>query len=591
MPERLFTAYQVANLLGVTPTEVAQWIQKGWLPFHRLPEGPVRIRERALVQFLRDRGIDLEGILAKAVVREGQTQPGATPAERLSPAAYEHLRKGPAESPRRLTVGELSGVARENPEVAAREPKVEASRRAIRTANEAAKSDLPSLAQEAADRGEPNEISDSDAAEAAIDAQQGARASPGAILSPKSAGKADLEQEQGQKGPATHGRDAHAAREQDGPATHGQDAHAVQEPGAPAMELADLLADALERRATQVLLEAGRDGVRLWLRIDGFYHPSPRCRPSVDSTAAKMLLTQIDATAQASRDASDARIRVAGQGRPFRVIACDTRQGRRVVLQLAQTDGPPSLERMNLPAPVHQSLLELGSRRNGLILFAGPPHSGRHALMESLAGAYSGQRDAVGVYRTREAAGIPTLAPGGKAAFDSLLDQQADVVLLDYLPNAAWLRQATEFALDGGSVFVATAARTLTDLREMFAETGLGTWDLTSAVGGIVFQRQVRELCPHCRRQDNQGSEEIPGMLGLSEAPPAFQAVGCGHCSLTGYAGRMPLLRLLTGRELADALRDTQRQVDVRQGLIEAGLEKVRQGLTSLEEVARAIRL
>ena len=72
MPDRLYNPYQVADLLGVTPTEVAQWIQKGSLSIQRLPNGPVRIKERALVQFLRASGIDIKDLMAKITQREAQ---------------------------------------------------------------------------------------------------------------------------------------------------------------------------------------------------------------------------------------------------------------------------------------------------------------------------------------------------------------------------------------------------------------------------------------------------------------------------------------------------------------------------------------
>ncbi|MFP4105897.1 MAG: hypothetical protein ACLFVU_07365, partial [Phycisphaerae bacterium] len=72
MPDRLFTTYQVADLLGATPAAVEQWIQKGWLAAKRLPGGVLRISEGGLVRFLQDRGIDLGDLFAKVVAREPQ---------------------------------------------------------------------------------------------------------------------------------------------------------------------------------------------------------------------------------------------------------------------------------------------------------------------------------------------------------------------------------------------------------------------------------------------------------------------------------------------------------------------------------------
>jgi type II secretory ATPase GspE/PulE/Tfp pilus assembly ATPase PilB-like protein len=72
MAERAYTTYQVADLLGATPSAVVEWMQKGWLPFHRMPQGSIRISEKQLVHFLRGQGIDIEKVMAKAVMRQQQ---------------------------------------------------------------------------------------------------------------------------------------------------------------------------------------------------------------------------------------------------------------------------------------------------------------------------------------------------------------------------------------------------------------------------------------------------------------------------------------------------------------------------------------
>jgi len=78
MPQRLYTVYQVANLLGAVPAEVIGWIDKGWLPCRRAANQPLRISERNLVAFLKNQGVNIEQVMAKAVINESrQTVPGA----------------------------------------------------------------------------------------------------------------------------------------------------------------------------------------------------------------------------------------------------------------------------------------------------------------------------------------------------------------------------------------------------------------------------------------------------------------------------------------------------------------------------------
>ncbi|MCK4274972.1 MAG: helix-turn-helix domain-containing protein, partial [Phycisphaerae bacterium] len=98
MAERLHNTYQVANLLGVTPGTVARWIRNGELQFKRLPDEQVRITEKHLVAFLKKRGIDIEEVMAKAVLREG-AESGATVTRGERPALMKPTEQGePAES-------------------------------------------------------------------------------------------------------------------------------------------------------------------------------------------------------------------------------------------------------------------------------------------------------------------------------------------------------------------------------------------------------------------------------------------------------------------------------------------------------------
>ncbi|MDP7636101.1 MAG: ATPase, T2SS/T4P/T4SS family [Phycisphaerae bacterium] len=86
MPERLFSTYQVANLLGATPGAVAQWVKNGWLTFHASPDGPPRISRGSLIQFLRQRGADVARIFPEAAVES--PSPEAAPVESRPTAEF-----------------------------------------------------------------------------------------------------------------------------------------------------------------------------------------------------------------------------------------------------------------------------------------------------------------------------------------------------------------------------------------------------------------------------------------------------------------------------------------------------------------------
>ncbi len=97
MLERLFSTYQIADLFGISEAAVADWVRKGWLPVRDMPGQQVRISEKGLVQFLKDRGIDMEAIMAKVATDEAgkqlpETVPPSTvavPPEESSPPPPE----------------------------------------------------------------------------------------------------------------------------------------------------------------------------------------------------------------------------------------------------------------------------------------------------------------------------------------------------------------------------------------------------------------------------------------------------------------------------------------------------------------------
>jgi general secretion pathway protein E len=122
---------------------------------------------------------------------------------------------------------------------------------------------------------------------------------------------------------------------------------------------------------------------------------------------------------------------------------------------------------------------------------------------------------------------------------------------------------------------------------------------VSSTVVGVIAQRLVRVLCPTCR-QDYTPSTEVLEHAGLKEdhleGASIYRAQGCAECFQTGYRGRTGIYELLVVDETVQAAliqspeANTIRRVAIAGGmqtLFEAGLKKVRQGVTTLEEVLR----
>ena len=96
--ERLFSTYQVAELLGVTTPAVMNWMRQGLLTYQQLPQGAVRVSERQLVSFLRGQGVDLDALMAKVALSEHAEQPQAHEDQTSTPVrGWAQLLKGPSQ--------------------------------------------------------------------------------------------------------------------------------------------------------------------------------------------------------------------------------------------------------------------------------------------------------------------------------------------------------------------------------------------------------------------------------------------------------------------------------------------------------------
>ena len=130
---------------------------------------------------------------------------------------------------------------------------------------------------------------------------------------------------------------------------------------------------------------------------------------------------------------------------------------------------------------------------------------------------------------------------------------------------------------------------------------GVEPFLIAASVRGLMAQRLVRRLCPHCRAPATQRDEALLGLFErfkLSPCPGVMQAVGCEHCSGTGYRGRIaiydlieitPELGHLIAVNAGEGRLTEMMGPHAGQGLLSSGVDCVAQGETSLSEVLRAV--
>jgi general secretion pathway protein E len=183
----------------------------------------------------------------------------------------------------------------------------------------------------------------------------------------------------------------------------------------------------------------------------------------------------------------------------------------------------------------------------------------------------------------------------------ALMRQDPDIIMVGEVRDLETAEMAIQAALTGHLVFTTLhtndAASAITRLQDL----GVPSYLINATVLGVLAQRLVRTLCPHCKQPDEEFKREMldeairPWRMTGSFRP--YKPVGCIECRMTGFRGRTGLYELLTVSEALKALITPapdlsrlrhQATQDGMRPLRLAGAMKVAEGVTTLEEVLRA---
>ncbi|HME04215.1 MAG TPA: ATPase, T2SS/T4P/T4SS family, partial [Solirubrobacteraceae bacterium] len=190
------------------------------------------------------------------------------------------------------------------------------------------------------------------------------------------------------------------------------------------------------------------------------------------------------------------------------------------------------------------------------------------------------------------------IAPKAGVTFDvglrSMLRADPDVIMVGEIRDRETAHIAVEAALTGHLVLSTLHTRDAPSALGRLIDMGIEPFLVSSAVDCIVAQRLVRMLCPHCKRHQTV-SETVLAEHGLAGAEP-YEPVGCSRCSGSGYRGRVGLYEVMGVSERIRALILERASVDamvaiaLEEGMVrlrEDGMQKVREGLTSIAEIER----
>lgn len=388
---------------------------------------------------------------------------------------------------------------------------------------------------------------------------------------------------------------------------------------APVIRLVNqIIARAVERAASDVHVEPGRDAVAVRYRIDGFLQqerlvPAP-LRAAL--TTRMKIMAKLDIAER--RLPQDGRIKtvVRGVEIDIRVSTLPTAFGESVVMRiLDRTRVELDFTKLGLDGRTQGSLQRLMALPNGIILVTGPTGSGKTTTLYTALKDLN--RPELKLFTVEDPieyqlSGInqiqvqPQIGLDFPTALRSILRQDPDIVMIGEIRDLETARIAIQAALTGHLVFSTLHTNSAIAAITRLIDIGLERYLLASTIAGVMAQRLVRKLCPACSRLHSE-SERAHGKLKMAIAghpqvdwSRSREPVGCDACGNTGYSGRTTISELLV---IDDSIREaigrrSQDQRTVEQlarkagfhTLYEDGLMKVGAGETSLEEVLRVTR-
>ncbi|QBC03371.1 type II secretion system ATPase GspE [Enterobacter cloacae] len=386
------------------------------------------------------------------------------------------------------------------------------------------------------------------------------------------------------------------------------------EDGAPIIRMINaMLAEAIKEGASDVHIEPFEQQLSIRFRIDGVLRTilTPQRQLAPVLVSRLKVMAKLDITEKRLPQDGRMALRIAGRSIDVRVSTLPTRFGERVVLRLLDKNGLKlELRHLGMDGAKRQNFEKLIGYPHGIILVTGPTGSGKSTTLYAALNQMN-RRDRnimtvedpieyelEGVGQTQVNPRVDmTFARGLRA----ILRQDPDVLMIGEIRDSETAQIAVQASLTGHLVLSTLHTNSAIGAIGRLRDMGIEPFLLASSLLGVIAQRLVRTLCPHCRRSAPLDSVQL-AQLQLSLVTAAqqmlYHPVGCEHCNGSGYRGRTGIHELLPVNDvLRDAIARGENETTLEQlcrdthcSIRQDGLEKVLSGQTSLEEVLRVTR-
>ena len=388
----------------------------------------------------------------------------------------------------------------------------------------------------------------------------------------------------------------------------------VNEFSQPVVRLIDaLLTEAVQQSASDIHFEPESSFLRIRYRVDGVLRQVRSLHKSFWPAMVVRMKVMSGMNIAETRAPQDGRISLRLSGRPidFRVASHPTTHGENLVLRILDRQrGIVAIDQIGLDDLALSTLRNIIAKPEGIVLVTGPTGSGKTTTLYSVLNHVN--TESVNIMTLEDPVEYPiplirqsSVNEAAKLDFASgirsMMRQDPDIILVGEIRDHPTAEMAFRAAMTGHQVYSTLHTNSAIGAIPRLLDIGILPDILAGNIIGIIAQRLIRTLCPHCKYSYRPDSTERK-ILGLShnDDTTLYRAAGCDLCHHQGYKGRRAIMEIFKMDSHIDDLVSRRASMrDLKQCALEKGfrplaqdgIRRVIQGQTSIAEVSRVVDL
>lgn len=374
-----------------------------------------------------------------------------------------------------------------------------------------------------------------------------------------------------------------------------------------------LISNAIHEGASDIHIEPKSKFTKVRYRIDGVLFETMQAPLQMHSAIVSRIKIMSNLDISERRLPQDGKISVIVGGRDvdLRVSILPTSVGEKVVIRILESKSiMKGLEQLGMEHDITESFKKQIAMPHGIFLVTGPTGSGKSTTLYSALSQMDGNSlnistvedpveyklDFCNQVQTNERIGL-----NFASALRCLLRQDPDIIMVGEIRDNETARVAVQAALTGHLVLSTLHTNDATSSITRLIDIGIEAYLISASLNGVLAQRLVRKICPHCK-QPYEANKQIKNYLEKADIKPnqLFHGTGCDKCRGSGYLGRIGIYEMLVIDEKFRTIINSDSSVNnIRDAfcknngvtLFDDGIKKVKNGITTIEEVLRVTEI